>query len=71
MIGSIYLRTKDEKGLLYVHAMCKMVLLFAKIGKTSAYFLRFDIKLMKSRSGFDLVTVHISKQNFFNIAFGL
>ena len=32
-----------------------------KIGKTSAYFLRFDIKLMKSRSEFDLVTVLISK----------
>ena len=35
------------------------------LGKTSAYFLCFDIKLMKSRSGFDLVTVLISKQSFF------
>ena len=37
----------------------------AKTGKTSAYFLRFDIKLKKSRSWFDLVTVLISKQSFF------
>ena len=36
-----------------------------KLEKTSAYFLRFDIKLKKSRSGFDLVTVLISKQSFF------
>ena len=36
-----------------------------KTGKTSAYFLRFDIKLKKSRSVFDLVTVIISKQSFF------
>ena len=49
----------------YVHAMCKMLLFRANIGKTSAYFLRFDIKLKKSRSVFDLVTVLISKQSFF------
>ena len=36
-----------------------------KLVKTSAYFLRFDIKLKKSRSGFDLVMVLISKQSFF------
>ena len=29
----------------YVHALCKMLLLWAEIGKTTAYFLRFDIKL--------------------------
>ena len=34
-------------------------------GKTSAYFLRFDIKLKKSHYEFDLVTVLISKQSFF------
>ena len=42
-----------------------MRLFWAKTGKTSAYFLRFDIKLKKSRSVFDLVTVLISKQSFF------
>ena len=31
----------------------------------SAFFLRFDIKLKKSRSVLDLVTVLISKQSFF------
>ena len=31
----------------------------------AAYFFRFDIKLKKSRSAFDLVTVLISKQSFF------
>ena len=36
----------------------------AKTGKTFAYFLRFDIKLKKSR-GFALVTVLIFKQSFF------
>ena len=35
----------------HVHAMCKMLLFWAKIGKTSAYFLRFDIKLKKSHAG--------------------
>ena len=58
-----YVRRKN-KGC-YVHVMCKMRLFWAKIGKTSAYFLRFEIKLKKSRSVFDLVTVLISKQNFF------
>ena len=33
-----------------------MLLFWAKTGKTSAYFLRFDKKKKKSRSGFDLVT---------------
>ena len=42
-----------------------MHLFRAKTGKTSAYFLRFDIKLKKFRSVFDLVTVLISKQSFF------
>ena len=42
-----------------------MRLFWAKTGKTSAYFPRFDIKLKKSRSVFDLVTVLISKQSFF------
>ena len=42
-----------------------MRLFGAKTGKTSAYFLRFAIKLKKSRSVFDLVTVLISKQSFF------
>ena len=37
----------------------------AKTGKTSANFLRFDIKLKKSRTGFELVTVLISRQSFF------
>ena len=36
-----------------------------KLAKTSAYFLRFDIKLKKSRSVLDLDTVLISKQAFF------
>ena len=45
--------------------MCKMRLFRAITGKTSAYFLRFDIKLKKSHSVFDLVTVLISKQSFF------
>ena len=58
-----YVRSK-KKGC-YVHAMCKMRLFWAKTGKTSAYFLRFDIKLKKSRSVLDLVTVLISKQSFF------
>ena len=53
----------------YVHAMCKMLLVWAKTGKTSAYFLRFHIKL-KSNSGFDLVTVLISKQSFFQHRIG-
>ena len=42
-----------------------MCLFWAKTWKTSAYFLRFDIKLKKSCSVFDLVTVLISKQSFF------
>ena len=60
-----YIRRKN-KGC-YVHAMCKMRLFWAKTGKTStsAYFFRFDIKLKKSPSVFDLVTVLISKQSFF------
>ena len=58
---------RTNKGC-HVHAMCKMLLFWAKTSKTSAYFLCFDIKLKKSRSGFDLVTVLISKQSFFNIA---
>ena len=33
--------------------------------KTSAYFLRFDIKLKKFRSWFDLVTILFSKQILF------
>ena len=45
--------------------MCKMRFIYAETGKTSAYFLRFDIKLKKSRSVCDLVTVLISKQSFF------
>ena len=49
----------------YVHVICKMLLFRAKTGKTSAYFLRFDIKLKKSRSGIELVTALISKQSFF------
>ena len=49
----------------FVHAMCKMRLFRAKTGKTFSYFLRFDIKMKKSRSGFDLVTVLIYKQSFF------
>ena len=58
-----YVRRKN-KGC-YVHAMCKMRLFWAKTGKTSAYFLRFGIKLKKSRSVFHLVTALISKQSFF------
>ena len=58
-----YIRRKNRGC--YVHAMCKMRLFWAKTGKTSAYFLRFDIKLKNSRSVFDLVTVLISKQSFF------
>ena len=42
-----------------------MRLFLAKTGKTSAYFLHFEIKLKKSRSVFDLFTVLISKQSFF------
>ena len=44
---------------------CVKCSFWAKTGKTYEYFLRFDIKLMKSHSGFDLVTVLISKQSFF------
>ena len=55
---------RTNKGC-YVHAMCQMLLFWAKTGKTSAYFLRFDIKLKKSCSGFDLDTVLISKLSFF------
>ena len=42
-----------------------------KLAKTSAYFLRFDIKLKKYRFWFDLVTVLISKQSFFQHRIGL
>ena len=59
-----FLRPKKNKGC-YVHAMYKMRLFWAKTGKTSAYFLRFDIKVKNSCSVFDLVTVLISKQSFF------
>ena len=62
-----YLR-KTKKGC-HVHAMCKMLLVWAKTDNTSAYLLRFDIKLKKSRFGFDLVTVLIS--SFFNVEFGV
>ena len=55
---------RTNKGC-HIHAMCKMLFFGAKTGKASAYFLRFDIKLKKSRSWFDLVTVLISKQSFF------
>ena len=65
MIGSIFFYVRSTNKGYYAHAMCKMLLFCAKIGKTSAYFLRFDIKLKKSRSGFDLGTVLISKQSFF------
>ena len=41
MIGSIFYVGSTNKGC-YVNAMCEMLLFFAKIGKTSAYFLRFD-----------------------------
>ena len=58
-----YVRSTNKSC--YVYAMCKMCLFWAKTGKTFAYLLRFDIKLKKSRSGFDLVTVLISKQSFF------
>ena len=64
MIGSIFYVRRKNKGC-YVHAMCKIRLLWAKTGKTSAYFLHFGIKLKKFRSVFDLVTVLISKQSFF------
>ena len=47
----------------HVHDMCKLLLFWAKTGKTSANFLRLDIKPKKSRSLFDLVTVLISKQS--------
>ena len=55
---------RTNKGC-YVHTMCKMLVLWAKTGKTSANFLRFDIKLKKSRTGFELATVLISEQSFF------
>ena len=42
-----------------------------KLAKHVHTFFCFDIKLKKSRSVFDLVKVLISKQSFFNIAFGL
>ena len=56
---------RKNKGC-YVHAMCKMCVFWAKTGKKTAFFLRFDIKLKKSRSVFDLVMVLISKQSFFS-----
>ena len=55
---------RTNKGC-YVHVMCKMLVLLAKTGKRSANFLRFDIKLKKSRTGFELVTVLISEKSFF------
>ena len=55
----------------HIRAMCKLLLFCAKTGKTFDYFLRFDLKQKKSRSGFDLVTVFISKQSFFNIVLGV
>ena len=61
MIGSIFLCSKDTTGR-YEHAMCEVLLFRARTGKVFAYLLCFDIKLKKSRSGFDLVTVFISKQ---------
>ena len=63
MIGSIFYVRRTNKDC-YVHAMCKMLVLCAKTGKTSANFLRFDIKLKKSRTRFELVTVLISEQSF-------
>ena len=36
-----------------------------KLAKYLHSFFFFDIKLKKSRSGFDLVTVLLSKQSFF------
>ena len=42
-----------------------------KLAKHLHSFFRFDIKLKKSRSGFDFVTVLISKQSLFNTTFGL
>ena len=38
---------------------------YSELKLAFAYFLRFDIKLKKFRSGFDLVTVLIAKQSFF------
>ena len=64
MIGSIFYVRRTDKSC-YVHAMRKMRLFRAKTGKTFAYFLLFDIKLKKSRSGFALVTILIYKQSFF------
>ena len=64
MIGSIFYIRTTNKGC-HVSAMCKMLFFWSETGKTSAYFLRFDIKLKKSRSKFDLVSVLVSKQSFF------
>ena len=64
--GSIFFYVwRTNKGC-HVHVLCKMLLFWAKTSKTSAYSLCFYIKLKKSRSGFDLVTVLISKQSFFS-----
>ena len=65
MIGSIFFYFQRKNKGCYVHVMCKMRLFGARTGKTSVYFLRFDINLKKSRSVFDLVTVLISKPSFF------
>ena len=51
-----------------IHAMCKMLLFSAKIGKTAVHFLRFDKKLKKSGSGLRFSS---QRKAFFNIAFGL
>ena len=52
MIGSFFYARRTNKDC-YVHVMCKMLVLRAKTGQTSANFLRFDIKLKKSRTGFE------------------
>ena len=65
MIGSIFFTSEGRiRGVTYMPCV-KCACSELKLAKKSAFFLRFDIKLKKSRSVFDLVTVFISKQSFF------
>ena len=64
MIGSIFFTSDGRMRAVICMPCVKCACSELKLAKT-AFFLRFDIKLKESRSVFDLVTVLISKQSFF------
>ena len=69
-IHRTWMRWNFYIGRMNIWLLCKRLSFWTKAGKTSANFLHVDVKLKKSHSGFDLVTVVISKQSFFQHCVG-